>query len=151
MRQELAYRTHAAGRVRPYKRQMRHMRKQGRHLSNKSLCLVISYHTCSAMPASVPQRADQDAFDESLPDDWQAWPWPMSTQQIGTFWHQQQRSVALQVPLSRSAHTAQYASEHSASRFRHALHQRPRTLFGGYTPYGFILTCLLHLSLANRS
>ena len=46
---------------------------------------------------------DEDAHvltvpDESLLDDWQAWPWPRSTQQIGTFWHQQQRSIALQVP-----------------------------------------------------
>ena len=35
---------------------------------------------------------------EQLPSDWQAWPWPASTQQIGTFWYQQQPSVALQVP-----------------------------------------------------
>lgn len=46
---------------------------------------------------------DEDAHvltmpDESLPDDWRAWPWPPSTQQVGTFWHQQQRSVALEVP-----------------------------------------------------
>jgi len=36
--------------------------------------------------------------DESLPSNWQAWPWPTSTQQIGTFWHEQQQSVALSVP-----------------------------------------------------
>ncbi len=36
--------------------------------------------------------------EEQRPDDWQTWPWPASTQQIGTFWHQQQQSVALQVP-----------------------------------------------------
>ena len=46
---------------------------------------------------------DEDAHvltvpEEQLPCDWQAWPWPASTQQIGTFWHQQQPSVALQVP-----------------------------------------------------
>lgn len=48
-------------------------------------------------------KLDEDAHvltvpDESLPSNWQAWPWPASTQQIGTFWHEQHRSVALSVP-----------------------------------------------------
>ena len=33
-----------------------------------------------------------------LPEDWQAWPWPESTQEIGTYWHESQTSVALEVP-----------------------------------------------------
>jgi RES domain-containing protein len=46
---------------------------------------------------------DEDAHvlavpDASLPSNWQAWPWTASTQQIGTFWHEQHRSVALSVP-----------------------------------------------------
>ena len=33
-----------------------------------------------------------------LPEDWQAWPWPASTQEIGSYWHQSAASVALEVP-----------------------------------------------------
>jgi len=36
--------------------------------------------------------------DGALPEDWQAWPWPASTQRIGTFWHERGDSVALSVP-----------------------------------------------------
>lgn len=46
---------------------------------------------------------DEDAHvltlpSDALPPDWQAWPWPASTQQIGTFWHERGDSVALSVP-----------------------------------------------------
>lgn len=37
---------------------------------------------------------------EDLPADWQAWPWPDATQEIGTFWFERQASVALEVPAS---------------------------------------------------
>ena len=33
-----------------------------------------------------------------LPDDWQAWPWPPSTQEVGAFWYEAQASLVLQVP-----------------------------------------------------
>lgn len=33
-----------------------------------------------------------------LPDNWQAWPWPESTQEIGTYWHESEASVALEMP-----------------------------------------------------
>lgn len=33
-----------------------------------------------------------------LPADWQAWPWPASTQEIGTYWHDSGASVAMEVP-----------------------------------------------------
>lgn len=36
--------------------------------------------------------------DTVLPSDWQAWPWPASTQTLGTFWHDRRDSVALSVP-----------------------------------------------------
>ena len=35
---------------------------------------------------------------EELPDDWQAWPWPAATQEIGTFWFESRASVVLEVP-----------------------------------------------------
>ena len=35
---------------------------------------------------------------DQRPEDWRAWPWPASTQRIGSFWHEQQASVALAVP-----------------------------------------------------
>jgi RES domain-containing protein len=36
--------------------------------------------------------------DADLPPDWRDWPWPTSTQEIGTFWHERKDSVALSVP-----------------------------------------------------
>lgn len=36
--------------------------------------------------------------DADLPPDWRDWPWPASTQEIGTFWHERQDSVALSIP-----------------------------------------------------
>jgi len=36
--------------------------------------------------------------DADLPSDWRNWPWPASTQAIGTFWHERRDSVALSVP-----------------------------------------------------
>lgn len=35
-----------------------------------------------------------------LPSDWQAWPWPASTQEIGTYWFEAQASVVLAVPCA---------------------------------------------------
>ena len=36
--------------------------------------------------------------DDLLPAGWQTWPWPASTQEIGTYWFQSQPSVILEVP-----------------------------------------------------
>ena len=33
-----------------------------------------------------------------LPENWRAVPWPSSTQEIGTFWHEEEASVVLEVP-----------------------------------------------------
>jgi RES domain-containing protein len=35
---------------------------------------------------------------ERLPADWQAWPWPAATQEIGTYWFASRASVVLEVP-----------------------------------------------------
>ena len=35
---------------------------------------------------------------ELLPPDWQGWPWPERTQEIGTYWFASRRSVVLEVP-----------------------------------------------------
>jgi RES domain-containing protein len=35
---------------------------------------------------------------DMLPDDWRTVPWPASTQEIGTFWYEEQSSVVLSVP-----------------------------------------------------
>jgi RES domain-containing protein len=48
-------------------------------------------------------RFDPDAHlltvgPDVLPDDWRAVPWPASTQEIGTFWYDEQASVVLEVP-----------------------------------------------------
>lgn len=39
-----------------------------------------------------------------LPDDWRAVPWPASTQEIGTFWYEEQASVVLDVPSAVVPH-----------------------------------------------
>ena len=38
--------------------------------------------------------------EDLLPPDWQAWPWPASTQVIGTYWFEATASVALEVPCA---------------------------------------------------
>lgn len=48
-------------------------------------------------------RFDPDAHlltagPDVLPDDWRAVPWPASTQEIGTFWYDEQASAVLEVP-----------------------------------------------------
>lgn len=35
---------------------------------------------------------------ELLPPNWQAWPWPTTTQEIGTYWSELEASVVLEVP-----------------------------------------------------
>jgi RES domain-containing protein len=35
---------------------------------------------------------------EDLPADWQMWPWPEATQELGTYWYDQAASLALEVP-----------------------------------------------------
>lgn len=37
---------------------------------------------------------------ERLPPDWQAWPWPKSTKEIGTYWFESQASLVLEVPCA---------------------------------------------------
>lgn len=47
------------------------------------------------------ELADEDLLylsEKDVPQDWQNWPWPASTQRIGTFWHERRDSVALSVP-----------------------------------------------------
>lgn len=38
------------------------------------------------------------ALPEELPEDWQAWPWPESTQKLGSYWYAEGASLALEVP-----------------------------------------------------
>lgn len=37
---------------------------------------------------------------ELWPPDWQAWPWPASTQEIGAYWFETRASVVLEVPCA---------------------------------------------------
>ncbi len=43
-----------------------------------------------------------------LPADWRAWPWPRSTQALGTFWFTRQASVVLEVPSAVVPHQRNY-------------------------------------------
>jgi RES domain-containing protein len=45
---------------------------------------------------------------EMLPADWQAWPWPASTQEIGTYWFQARASLMLEVPCAVVPHHRNY-------------------------------------------
>ena len=45
---------------------------------------------------------------EELPEDWQAWPWPRSTQELGTYWYEKQASLALEVPSAVVPHQSNF-------------------------------------------
>lgn len=51
-----------------------------------------------AVPAPLQNELLERLAPEDLPDDWQAWPHPASTQALGAPWFDEQRSVALEVP-----------------------------------------------------
>ncbi len=42
------------------------------------------------------------------PSDWQAWPWPESTQEIGSYWFERQESVVLEVPCAVAPYHRNY-------------------------------------------
>ena len=46
--------------------------------------------------------------DSDLPDDWEDWPWPASTQEIGSYWFESEESVALEVPSAVVPHHSNY-------------------------------------------
>ena len=52
-----------------------------------------------------------------LPSDWQAWPWPASTQEIGTYWFESQASVVLEVPCAVVPHHRNYLLNVQHPRF----------------------------------
>ena len=52
-----------------------------------------------------------------LPDDWRAVPWPASTQEIGTFWYDEQASVVLDVPSAVVPHQRNFVLNVVHSRF----------------------------------
>lgn len=45
-----------------------------------------------------PDRHLVRLSDDLLPPDWRAWPWPSSTQEIGSYWFQSRASAVLEVP-----------------------------------------------------
>lgn len=45
-----------------------------------------------------PERHLLRLAQRLIPDEWQAWPWPGSTQEIGTYWFESKASVILEVP-----------------------------------------------------
>ncbi len=56
-----------------------------------------------AIPVTVPDALEDDGLVEvldpgSLPADWRAWPYPASTQALGTAWFDARRAVVLIVP-----------------------------------------------------
>ena len=52
-----------------------------------------------------------------LPDDWRAVPWPASTQEIGTFWYDEQASVVFDVPSAVVPHQRNFVLNVVHSRF----------------------------------
>ncbi|GIV60340.1 MAG: hypothetical protein KatS3mg043_1429 [Rhodothermaceae bacterium] len=61
---------------------------------------------------AFPIRFGDDLLEvldtEALPEDWNAWPWPASTQHLGTNWFMSQRSVVLRVPSAVVPHQYNY-------------------------------------------
>lgn len=60
-----------------------------------------------AIPVTLPDRIEawvEHVDPADLPLDWQAWPYPVSTQTIGTTWFEARRSMALVVPSAVVPH-----------------------------------------------
>lgn len=71
--------------------------------------------------AALPVRFDEILLErvapEELPENWQAWPYPASTQAFGMQWLEQERSVVLEVPSALVPHERNYLINPRHSRF----------------------------------
>ena len=69
-----------------------------------------------AIPITLDEKWIEQLSAEELPDDWNAWPHPASTQMIGRRWFEEQRSVALETPSAVVPHESIYllSPEHTA-------------------------------------
>lgn len=61
-----------------------------------------------AVPVQFSSRYLLTLEENELPEDWNSWPWPESTQRIGTSWFEEQRSVVLGVPSAVVPHQTNY-------------------------------------------
>lgn len=50
------------------------------------------------VPVRVEARHIERLASDELPTGWDAWPWPASTQRIGSRWFERRESVVLEVP-----------------------------------------------------
>jgi len=57
---------------------------------------------------------------EELPEDWQTWPWPKSTQELGSYWHAEGASLALEVPSAVVPRQCNYLLNASHTDFQKA-------------------------------
>lgn len=61
---------------------------------------------------ALPIRFDEAYLtvldEQDLPGDWNVWPWPESTQYLGTRWLDERRSVVLRVPSAVVPHQSNY-------------------------------------------
>jgi RES domain-containing protein len=57
---------------------------------------------------TAEERHVQPLSEEDLPSNWDAWPWPASTQRIGSRWFEEQKSVVLAVPSAVVPHQRNY-------------------------------------------
>ena len=60
-----------------------------------------------------------------LPTDWRAVPWPASTQEIGTFWYEEQASTVLEVPSAIVPRQYNYLINTQHPRFEELLVEGP--------------------------
>ena len=52
----------------------------------------------SVIPIGMGLDLMEELEAEDLPSDWSRWPWPTTTQSLGTSWFVEQRSAVLRVP-----------------------------------------------------
>lgn len=71
----------------------------------------------SVVPARIEAHHLERIASEELPPDWDAWPWPASTQALGTRWFLQRGSVALEVPSAVVPRQHNYLLNPTHSRF----------------------------------
>ncbi len=76
-----------------------------------------------AIPVTIPDALEDEGLvgvldPAGLPADWRAWPYPASTQALGTAWFDARRSVALVVPSAVVPHERNVLLNPTHPRFR---------------------------------
>lgn len=68
----------------------------------------LMYFEYVAIPIRFSGKHVSTLDERDLPSDWNSWPWPASTQDLGTRWLEERQSVVLRVPSAVVPHASNY-------------------------------------------